>query len=130
TNAGVVAFKLEDGKTLWQALDDKASASSPVLAEIGGKLRLLVATRSALHSMDPETGSNLWQIPTRKQTSGNVYCASPIVFSNYVLLSGWYNLGALLLKLNGDSPPEKVWHLDDAISTHYANIIPYEGSLY
>lgn len=129
TNAGVVAFNREDGKTLWQVLDDKASASSPVLANVGGQQRLLVLTRSAMHCMDPETGADIWKLPTRKQSSGNVYCASPVVLSNYLLVSGWYKLGAQLYDI-ADGKPKKLWDMDDSIATHYANVIPLGNYFY
>jgi len=50
TNAGVVAFAVDSGKTLWQVSDDKASGASPFLANIGGRQQLVVVTRSALRS--------------------------------------------------------------------------------
>jgi len=129
SNAAVVAFAPATGEVLWQTGDDKASASSPVLATFEGKPQVLIATRSALHSLDPETGKDYWQLPTRKQTSGNVYAANPIVAGDQIFLSGWYHLGALLLRVqNGHA--EKIWHLDNAISTHYAAGIIYEGYIY
>jgi len=44
-------------------------------------------------------------------------------------LSGWYQLGALLLKFK-EGNPETVWHRDDSVSTHYASPIIYEGHIY
>jgi outer membrane protein assembly factor BamB len=129
SNAAVVAFAPASGEVLWTALDEKASASSPVLADFGGKTEVILATRSALHGFDPETGQDLWQYPTRKQSSGNVYAANPVVIGDQILLSGWYKLGALLLRVNDDKP-QKLWHLDDAISAHYAAPIVHEGYVY
>jgi outer membrane protein assembly factor BamB len=82
-----------------------------------------------LRSLDPDTGKENWSVATRKQSTGNVYCASPVVFDDKILVSGWYNLGALLLQAK-DGKPETLWHLDNAISTHYANPIVYEGYIY
>ncbi len=129
SNAAVVAFAPATGELLWKALDEKASASSPVLANFDGKSQVLIATRSAFHGLDPETGKDLWQYPTRKQTTGDIYGANPVVIGDQVFLSGWYKLGALLLSVKEDKPT-KVWHLDDAISTHYATAIIHEGYAY
>jgi len=129
SNASVVAFSPANGEVLWQVHNDKASASSPVLATFGGKRQLLIATRLALRSLDPETGQDLWDLPTRRQTTGDVYAANPIVADDFIFLSGWYNLGAMLLRIK-EGQPHKVWHLDDAISTHYAAGIIYDGYLY
>ena len=98
-------------------------------ATFGGRPQVLVVTRTALHSLDPDTGKDFWSLPTRRQTSGDVYAASPIVFGDQILLSGWYKLGAQLLRVK-DNQPEKIWHLDDAISTHYAACIIYDGHIY
>jgi outer membrane protein assembly factor BamB len=121
-SAGIVSFNRDDGTILWRVTDEKATASSPVLATCGGVLQVLVVTRSALHSLDPETGKDFWKVPTRRQTSGDVYAASPIPFGNSIFLSGWYRLGAQLVRLK-DGQPKVVWQRDDAISTHYANAI-------
>lgn len=128
-DAGVVAFAPEDGRILWQALREKASASTPVLARLDGKDQLVVVTREALHGMDPQSGREFWQVPTRKQSSGNVYAASPVVFDDQVFLSGWYQLGAQLVRIQKDRP-ETRWHLDDALSTHYASIVVKNGYAY
>src|SRR3954471_8039297 len=104
SNDAVVALAPETGQLLWKAFDEKASGSSPILATLAGKPQLLVVTRSALHSLDPESGAEFWSRPTRKQSSGNVYCASPIVFEDQIFLSGWYNLGALLLRIRDGRP--------------------------
>ena len=130
TNAGgIVAFALEDGRTLWQATDEKASASTPVLKKLDGKEQLVIVTREALHGLDPATGKDFWRMPTRKQSSGNVYAASPVIFDDKILLSGWYKLGALLLRVKNDQP-EKLWHLDDALSSHYTSTLVRDGYAY
>ena len=129
TNAGVVAFSVETGQTLWQVLDDKASAASPVLANLNGQPQIIVATRSALRSLEPATGATLWSLNTPRQTSGNVYAASPVVFGDKIFLSGWYKLGAQLLSVVHDKP-EVLWNRNDALSTHYAAGIVQDGYIY
>jgi outer membrane protein assembly factor BamB len=129
SNACLVAFAPSTGAVLWKTLNDKASASSPMLASFGGKEQLLIATRSALHGLDAATGKALWSFATRKQTSGNLYAANPVVIGAEILLSGWYELGALLLKVE-QGTAQKVWHLDNAISSHYATPIAHEGYVY
>jgi outer membrane protein assembly factor BamB len=129
TNAGIVAFSVADGKTLWQVFDDKASASSPVFASIGGQTEVLVVTRSAFRSLDAETGKEFWHLDTGRQSSGNVYAASPLVFGDKIFLSGWYKLGAQLLRIENNQP-KVLWHNDVALSTHYAAAVEHGGYLY
>jgi len=128
-DGGIVAFALEDGRTLWHVTGEKASGSTPILKNLDGKSQLLIVTREALHGLDPDTGKDFWRVPTRKQSSGNLYAASPVVFDDKIFLSGWYKLGALLLRVKDDQP-EKLWHLDDAISSHYTCTIVRDGYAY
>jgi outer membrane protein assembly factor BamB len=130
TNAGgIVAFALEDGHTLWQVTDEKASASTPILKHLDDKYQVILVTREALHGLDPGTGKDFWRLPTRKQSSGNVYAASPVVFDDKIFLSGWYKLGALLLQVTNNRP-QKLWHLDDALSSHYTCTLVRDGYAY
>lgn len=128
-DGGIVAFALADGKTLWQVTGEKASASTPVLKRLDGKDQLVLVTREALHGIDPVTGQDYWRYPTRKQSSGNLYASSPVVFDDKIFLTGWYKLGALLLQVTNHTP-EKLWHLDDAISSHYTCTIVRDGYAY
>lgn len=127
TNAGgIVAFDLDDGRTLWHVTNEKASASTPVLASLDGKSQIVIVTREALHGLDPVTGKDFWRLLTRKQSSGNVFASSPVVFDDKIFLSGWYKLGAALIRVTNNTP-EKLWHLDEAVSTHYTCTIIRDG---
>lgn len=128
-DAGIVAFALADGKTLWQVTGEKASASTPVLKHLDGMDQLILVTREALHGLDPAIGQDYWRHPTRKQSSGNLYAFSPVVFDDKIFLTDWYKLGALLLHVTNNAP-QKLWHLDDAISSHYTCTIVRDGYVY
>ena len=128
-DAGVAAFACADGKPLWQTPADKLSASSPVLALVEGHPRLLVLTRSNLACLLPDTGQIAWQLPTRPQSAGNVYAASPVGAGDNIFLSGWYDLGALWLAVT-NGQPRTIWQRDDALSTHFATAILYQGHAY
>jgi outer membrane protein assembly factor BamB len=128
-SAGVVAFDGATGNVLWKALNERATASSPVLVTVGGKSQLLVITRTAVHALNPDTGTEYWSFPTRRQTTGNLYAASPVVFGDSLFIAGGYGLGAQLLQFESDRP-KKLWHLNDALSTHFANAIQDGEFLY
>jgi outer membrane protein assembly factor BamB len=127
--AGIVAFSRATGETLWQVTDEKASGATPILATFGDRPQVLVVTRSALHGLDPASGRDFWTIPTGRQSSGNIYAASPIVLGDRVFVSGWYKLGATLLRVR-EGKPETLWRRDDALSTHYASAILYQDYAY
>ena len=127
--AGLVAFESTTGKVLWRALDEETSGSSPMLAKLDGQLQILIVTRTALHGIDPDTGQVNWSFPIKGQGTGSVFAASPVVSGDYVFVSGWYGAGADLLRVKGGKA-EAVWDRDDALSTHYATGIIYEGYIY
>ena len=52
-----------------------------------------------------------------------------MVFDDKVFLSGWYKLGALLVQVTNNRP-RTLWHLDDAISSHYACTLVRDGHAY
>ena len=56
-DGGIVALSATDGKTVWSATKEQASYSSPILPEIGGKLRLVFdgedGTKLDLDVFDP-----------------------------------------------------------------------------
>jgi len=128
-SAGVVAFDRATGSVLWKTLRDQASAPSPMLATFSGKSELIVITRVAIRALDPETGHEYWNLPTRRQTTGDIYAAGPVVFGDRLFISGCYRLGAQLLQIE-NGLPKKLWHLDDALSTHLACAIYDDGFLY
>jgi hypothetical protein len=59
----------------------------------------------------------------------SVNAATPLVRSNEVFLSSSYQVGAILLRLDGDRPA-RVWSDDDVISNHYATCVESGGFLY
>lgn len=126
---GVVAFDLRTGGVLWQATDDKPSCSSPIVATLAGRAQLLQLTRSGLVSLNPATGTEFWRFATGRQTSGNVYAATPVIVGDRVFISGWYDLGATLLAVTPDGV-NRVWHEKDSLSTHYSSAIVMGGHLY
>ena len=127
--AAVVAFAPDTGALLWQQHDDEATAASPLVATLAGHPQLLVITRTFLRGLDPETGEGLWQYATHRQGSGSVFGASPVVLGDYIFLSGWYGLGARLLRIGAEGP-ERIWSRNDALSTLYANAIVHRGHVY
>ncbi len=128
-DAATAAFGPEDGELLWKSGNDKVSGVSPMLTTFGGVRQIITVGRRYLRALEPERGRELWRLPTRRQSSGNLYCAGPVVFGDEFVLSGWYGLGALRLRMT-TGKPELVWHRDQFISTHYSSLIIHNGYAY
>ncbi len=115
--AGLVAFDIQDGKTVWTATDDAASYSSPIQTEIDGVQHLIFVTRLRAISVDPTTGRERFHVPFGKR-GPTVNGANPVSIGEHVFLTASYGVGATLLKLNGASGSE-VWNKQDLLSSQY-----------
>lgn len=126
--SAVVAFALEDGKTVWQAFDDAASYSSPVTAQVGDTTHALFVTRFHVVSLDPHNGAVRFQFPFGRR-GPTVNGASPVVVGDQLFVSSHYRVGAVFAKIGKDFA-RQVWANDETLSIHYATPIHHEGYLY
>jgi outer membrane protein assembly factor BamB len=107
----VVAFDKNTGKEKWKALTTKEICySPPVLIEAGGKRQLIVWLDEAVHSLNPQTGSQYWS--EKHPAKGDV--ARPAVsiitpkhVGDKLIVSSFYH-GTLCLKLDADKPAASV----------------------
>ena len=127
--AGIVAFDKDTGRTLWQASDDEASYSSPVVADIAGERLAVFLTREGLQAVVPNNGEIRHSLRWRARSHASVNAAMPLVIGNRVFLSSSYRTGATLLDLGGGQL-KQLWSSDDALSNHYATNVHKDGYLY
>lgn len=125
--AGVVAFDLETGKTIWKAIKDQASYSSPIATTIDDIRHLLCITRLNLVSLDPLTGQERFRTPFG-QRGPTVNGAIPVLMKNQVLLTASYGIGAELVTISADSA-DIAWN-DEVLSSQYTTPILHEGAVY
>jgi len=129
-DAGVVAFDAGSGSTVWTASDDEASYSSAVIAELGGRRRVLFFTRAGLLAADPASGAVDFEFPWTSRSRSSVNAATPLlVGDDRILLTASYQTGAVLLRVDGGNV-EPLWQSDDVLSAHYATPIHYGRHLY
>jgi outer membrane protein assembly factor BamB len=128
-SAGIVAFDKVTGKVLWQASKDEASYSSPIIATIDSKRRVLFLTRERLTILNPTDGKIDLDYPWRPPEYASVSTATPVIVDDYVFLSACYGAGAILLRIK-DNSAEKIWSAEDVLSNHYTTSIYQNGFLY
>ncbi len=127
-NAGVVAFKLADGKLAWKSTNVRASYSSPTLATINGTPHVIFAARLNVVSLDPRTGKELFRFPFGR-TGPTVTGASPVVLGDQVFITASYGFGAVMAKITGGKVSE-TWRSDDSLSSQYTTAIVEGNRLY
>ncbi len=127
--AGVVALDAEDGRLAWKATADEAGYAAPVTQNLNGRTRIIVFNREGLVVLEPATGAVLMRHPWRSRTQASVNAATPLVAGDAVLLSSSYDTGATFLNLAG-TEPKTLWSGDEAISSHYASLVPGDGVVF
>jgi len=127
-DAGIVAFSMTDGKTLWQATGDGASYSSPALTKLGGQPLAVFATRQNAVGIAPDTGRVVFQFPFGMR-GPTVNAATPLVFRDQAFFTASYGVGALLARLE-PTGATTIWESGDALSSQYPTPIYLDGYLY
>ena len=126
--AGIVAFALADGKTVWQATDEQASYSSPTAVTLDGLRHVIFVTRLSALSIDPEKGTVRWQFPFGAR-GPTVNAATPQVIDGNLFLSASYGVGAVCRKI-GKARADEIWDNNDTMSSQFSTSVPYDGYLY
>ncbi len=94
---GIVAFDRMTGEVRYQTINDLASYSSPVIAEIEGQATGLALMRSGLCLFDPASGDSLWSFPFRARKLESVNASTPQVTTDGILITESYGPGGALL---------------------------------
>ena len=95
----VVAYDKNDGKQLWGALDDGATYSSPMLADLAGEAQVLVVTKNRIAGLRPSDGTLLWQSPWVVMQNQRHISQPLVVGTNRVFISAGYGTGCALLEV-------------------------------
>jgi len=126
--AGVVAFNLADGATVWKKIADDASYSAPVLMDMAGVPIAIVITRLKCVGIEVPLGGQIFEVPFGAR-GPTVNGASPVVFGNQIFLTSSYGVGALSGTLNF---PDFVtdYSKEDFFASQYATPILLNGLFY
>lgn len=85
-SASVLALDKRTGETVWSALDDGISNSSPIVVDAGGTRQLIVWSGDAITSLNPANGSIFWR--EEMKSSNNDAIATPVHSGTHLLVSG------------------------------------------
>ena len=127
--AGIVAFALKDGKTVWLQDGERASYASPAQVTINDREYAIFVTRLNALGIDAQSGKLLFRFPFG-QRGPTVNAATPlIVDGNKLFVSSSYGVGASFSELsaNGSKP---IWANDDTLSSQYTSAVYDQGFLY
>jgi outer membrane protein assembly factor BamB len=128
SGAGIVAFALDTGKTVWKATDEAASYSSPSVVTLDDKPHALFVTRSQALAIVPTTGEVRFHIPFGRR-GPTVNAATPLILGQRMFLTSSYGVGCLLARL-GTGQPDIELTSDNLLSCHYNTPILVDNHLY
>jgi outer membrane protein assembly factor BamB len=125
---GIVAFDIEQGAIAWQATEERASYSSPTLAQIDGRPQVIFVTRLHALSLDPGTGEVGFRFPFG-QRGPTVNAATPLVVGDHLFVSASYGVGARWSRIE-KGQAQVVWENDDTMSSQYSTCVFHDGFFY
>lgn len=131
-NAGIAAFALATGKTVWTAGQEDASYSAATVAKREGRPIALFITRYSCLALEPATGKTLFKFPFGKR-GPTVNAATPLAFDGYLFLTASYGIGGVMKRWDATTPldkPADVWANDESLSSQYSTPVQYQGYLY
>ena len=127
--AGIVAFALKDGKSVWLQDGERASYASPTKATINGRDYAVFVTRLNALAIDAQTGKLLFRFPFG-QRGPTVNAATPlIVDGNKLFVSSSYGVGANFSELTATGA-KPIWANDETLSSQYTTAVYDQGYFY
>jgi len=127
-NAGLVAFNLDTGDTIWKATKAQASYSSPTTTTIEGQRYVIFVTRLSVVAVDPRDGTVGMDFPFG-QRGPTVNAATPLICDGYLFVSAAYGVGARFAKLQ-TGEPDILWQNDEVMSSQYSTCVYDRGYLF
>jgi outer membrane protein assembly factor BamB len=125
--AGIVAFDLGTGETVWKATNEQASYSAPAAVTLDGVRHVIFVTRLNVVSIDPENGAVRFRFPFG-QRGPTVNAATPLVIDHTVFVTASYDIGGMLATI-GATESKVVWKTTE-MESQYPTPIYKDGYLY
>ncbi len=118
------------GAVVWQAHDNKATHSTPLVTDIGGVRQVIFFTQEGLVSVVPKTGAALWRyaFPFKVATA-----ITPVVAGDLVYCSAAYEVGAAAVRVTrkGEAfEATEVWRKPKELLNHWSTPVVKDGYLY
>lgn len=128
--AGLTALNLSDGQRAWQAVDDEASYTSPMLWSADDPSTMVCWMRNQLLFCETAAGKVLAANRFRSEMGASVNAAQPVrCGDNLLFTSASYGVGAALWKWNSGKL-SRVWQKQNVLDCHYSTPVFHNGFVY
>ncbi len=125
-SAQIIAYDKFSADLVWKSKEGKAGFSSAMPIEIGSEQFLLIYHGVGLSLIDPNDGTELWEIPW--ETDYGVNATTPIVQSDTVFFTSGYGMGSQTIKASKETY-DILWTNPDFAAQHSDPIL-IDGYLY
>ncbi len=129
-HAGIAAFDVHSGATLWTSTDHRSSYATPMATTLFGERYLFVLTYDGLVALNPQDGNVRWIEPFKSKSIDTVNATSPAVWQNHVVVMHGPGAGAKCFKINEDGSHELAWRDRRVLDSQFNSLLTYEGFLY
>jgi outer membrane protein assembly factor BamB len=127
----VLAFDRTDGRLVWSSRDEKPGYAAPIAIDAAGQRQLILFAGDRLVSLDPNSGSTLWEWTWK--TDWGVNASTPIwIAPDRLFLSSGYSKGATMLRLlerDGVAAVEEIWR-NREMRNKFSSSVLYDGMLF
>jgi outer membrane protein assembly factor BamB len=128
-DAGIVAFALDTGATVWQRTAEAASYSAPVAVDVAGVPHALLVTRLSCLLVDAATGEVRWRFPFG-QRGPTVNAATPLVLGgDRLLATSAYGIGCVCAAFDG-AAATPLWQGAGPLASQYCTPVLVGDHLY
>lgn len=124
SGAGIVAFDLTSGATVWTATDHAAAFTTPCWWQGKSVSLLLTLTDVGLVALDPATGRERWNFPFRSRVADSVTAVTPLVLDDHVLLVAGPGAGAVCLRIDEAGDFSVVWKDRRLLDSLFNKLVP------
>ena len=127
--ATLVAFDKRSGKVLWQAGDEEAAYSSPLIAKLAGIKQIVYLSADSLAGYDPGKGGILWRVPLK--TDAKRHACSPVIVDDTVTVNS-HTFGTVcfkIVKLGDGFKAVEAW-ANRELKTNLSTAVAQGGFLY
>jgi outer membrane protein assembly factor BamB len=117
--ASIVAYDTDKGTVVWQALDDKASYSSPIIFGEGKDRQLVFLTGQGVVSLRPSDGMVYWKYPLVDKLFES--STTPVKVGDHLLASSiTFGSAGLALAKKDDRPAVKEEWKNPALTSYFS----------
>ncbi len=138
-----IALDKTTGNLIWKSksIDDAPAYVSPILIDYAGKKLIINVSLHNIFAIDASNGDLLWKINHVEVLDSKasvavwpdaplIKCVTPLYSDGRIYVTGGYEHGSIMLKLNDDGTDASVSWTDSVLDVHHGGVVLVNGYIY